>query len=110
MKIMNVAVALGAALVLCDLGTFAAVHARESNQERLVVRVPVIRPTPWDYYIVPRYRYRPEDDRVDPCGPPVVPVIRYGAQEATVPLWLRDAWGLGRVHGVLWPCTGSTHR
>jgi hypothetical protein len=110
MKIMTVGFALGTALVLlCNLGTFAAADAREANRERLIVRVPVVRPTPWDYYIVPRYRYRPEDDRVDPCGPPVVPVIRYGAQEATVPLWLRDAFGLGRVQGVSWPCAGSMH-
>ena len=115
MRIMTVAFALGTALVLCNLGTFSsAAHAREAKvvrepRVRLIVRVPVVRPTPWDYYIVPRYRYRPEDDRVDPCGPPVVPVIRYGAQEETVPLWLRDALGLGRVHGVSWPCAGSMH-
>jgi hypothetical protein len=115
MRIMTVAFALGTALVLCNLGTFSsAAHAREAKvvrepRVRLIVRVPVVRPTPWDYYIVPRYRYRPEDDRVDPCGPPVVPVIRYGAQEATVPLWLRDALGLGRVQGVSWPCAGSMH-
>ena len=115
MRIMTVAFALGTALVLCNLGTFnAAAYAREAKvvrepRVRLIVRVPVVTPTPWDYYIVPRYRYRPEDDRVDPCGPPVVPVIRYGAQEATVPLWLRDALGLGRVHGVSWPCAGSMH-
>ena len=115
MRIMAIAFALGTALVLCNLGTFSsAAHAREAKvarepRVRLIVRVPVVSPTPWDYYIVPRYRYRPEDDRVDPCGPPVVPVIRYGAQEATVPLWLRDAWGLGRVRGVSWPCAGSMH-
>ena len=109
MRIMTVAFALGTALVLCNLGTFAAAHAREANRERLIVRVPVQRPY-WDSLIVPRYRYRPEDDRVDPCGPPVVPVIRYGAQEATVPLWLRTALGLGRVHGQYWPCAGSMHR
>jgi hypothetical protein len=40
----------------------------------------VIRPTPWDYNVVPRYRYRPEDDRVDPYGPPLVPsYVRYEA-------------------------------
>ena len=109
MRIITAAFALGMALVLCNLGTFAAADAQEANRERLIVRVPVVRPTPWDYYIVPRYRYRPEDDRVDPCGPPIVPVIRYGAQEATVPLWLSDALGLGRVHGVSWPCAGSMH-
>jgi hypothetical protein len=83
--------ALGTALMLSNLGTFDAIaHAREAKavrepRVRLVVRVPVVSPTPWDYYIVPRYRYRPQDDRVDPYGPPVVPVVRYGAQEQTVP-------------------------
>ena len=92
MRIMTVAFALGTALVLCNLGTFsAAAHAREAKvvrepRVRLIVRVPVVvRPTPWDYYIVPRYRYRPQDDRIDPYGPPVVPVVRYGPQEATLP-------------------------
>jgi len=114
MRIMTVTFALGTALVLCNLGTFSsAAHAQETKvvrepRVRLIVRVPV--PTPWDYYLVPRYRYRPEDDRVDPCGPPVVPVIRVGAQEATVPLWWRDALGLGRVRGVAWPCAGSMRR
>jgi hypothetical protein len=113
MRIMTVAFALGTALVLCNLGAFnAAAHAREAKvvrepRVRLIVRVPVVRPTPWDYYIVPRYRYRPEDDRVDPCGGPVVPVISYGSQEETVPLWLANALGLGRVHGRDWPCKGQ---
>jgi hypothetical protein len=91
MRIMT-AFALGAALVLCNLGTFsAAAHARKAKvvgepRVRLIVRVPVVGPTPyWDYYIVPRYRYRPQDDRIDPYGPPVVPVVRYGPQEATLP-------------------------
>ena len=87
-------VALGTALVLFNLGTFSAVAqartarvAREPPRERLFVS-PVVRPTPyWDSYIVPRYRYRPEDDRVDPYGPPPVPVIRFGPQEETVPVW-----------------------
>jgi hypothetical protein len=90
MRIMT-AFALGTALVLCNLGTFsAAAHARKAKvvrepRVRLIVRVPVVSPTPWDYYIVPRYRYRPQDDRIDPYGPPVVPVVRYGPQEETVP-------------------------
>jgi hypothetical protein len=25
--------------------------------------------------------------RIDPYGPPVVPVMRYGAQEITLPAW-----------------------
>ena len=92
MRIMT-AFALGTALVLCNLGTFnAAAHAREAKvvrepRVRLIVRVPVVSPTPWDYYIVPRYRYRPQDDRVDPYGPPVAPVIRYGNQEEYIPAW-----------------------
>ena len=93
MRILTVAFALGTALVLCDLGAFSTpAHARKAKvvhepRVRLVV-TPVIVPTPyWDSYIVPRYRYRPQDDRVDPYGPPVVPVIRYGAQEETLPTW-----------------------
>ncbi len=76
MKIMTVACTLGTALVLCSLGTSgAAAQVRKAQvvrepRQRLVVTVPVLRPTPWDYYIVPRYRYRPQDDRVDPNGPP----------------------------------------
>jgi hypothetical protein len=100
MRIMTVAFALGTALVLCNLGTFnAAAHAREVKvvrepRVRLIVRVPVVvRPTPWDYYIVPRYRYRPQDDRIDPYGPPVVPVVRYGPQEETVPAWALPRYG-----------------
>ena len=84
------AFALGTALVLCNLGTFcAAAHAQKATtvrepRVRLVV-TPVVTPTPWDYYIVPRYRYRPQDDRIDPYGPPAVPVVRVGPQDATVP-------------------------
>src|SRR4051812_19146537 len=107
---MSVSIAgLKAAAVLCSLATFiAAAQAQNDNadreRERAIVRVPVVKPTYyWDYNIVPRYRYRPEHDRVDPCGGPVVPVIRYGPQEATVPVELADAWGLGRVHGRDWP-------
>lgn len=92
MKIMSAV--LGAALVLCNLATFsAAAHARKAKvvreaQERPIVRVPIVRTIPyWDYYLVPRYRYRPEDDRVDPYGPPVAPVIRYGNQEVYIPRW-----------------------
>jgi hypothetical protein len=92
MRMMTVAFALGMALVLGNLGTFgAAAQAREAKvvrepRQRLVVEVPVVRPY-WDSYIVPRYRYRPEDDRIDPYGPPPVPVIRYGNQEVAVPPW-----------------------
>jgi hypothetical protein len=88
MRIMTVA--LGATLVLCNLG--AAAHAQDANvvreARRPLIRVPVVTPAPyWDYNIVPRYRYRPEDDRVDPYGPPVAPVIRYGNQEVYIQPW-----------------------
>ena len=92
MRMMTAAFALGTALVVCCPGMFSpAAYAQDARavrapRERLVVRVPVERPY-WDSYIVPRYRYRPEDDRVDPYGPPVVPVIRYGNQEVTLPAW-----------------------
>lgn len=96
MRISNLAIALGAAVLLCQQGMSSAAakvvrepRLREPPRERLVVRVPVERPY-WDSYIVPRYRYRPEDDRVDPYGPPVVPVIRYGNQEIYLRPW--SAW------------------
>ena len=110
MRIMTVAFALGAA-VLCNLPTFnvAAQAQSREQRERPLVRVPIVKATPyWDYNIVPRYRYRAQDDRVDPCGGPIVPVIRYGPQEETVPLWLANALGLGRVHGRDWPCRGQS--
>jgi hypothetical protein len=62
-----------------------AAHARKATEPRVRLTVPVVSPTPWDYYIVPRYRYRPQDDRVDPYGPPVVPIVSYAPQDATVP-------------------------
>jgi hypothetical protein len=88
MRIMT-AFALGMALVLCNLGTLsAATHARKAKvvREPPRVRLVVTVPTPyWDSYLVPRYRYRPQDDRIDPYGPPVVPMVSYGPQEETVP-------------------------
>ena len=101
-----VIVALGMALVLCNPGTFSA---EAQARERPPTRVLIVKPTPyWDYNIVPRYRYRAEDDRVDPCGGPIVPVIRTGPQEETVPLWLANALGFSRVHGRDWPCRGHS--
>jgi hypothetical protein len=106
MRTMTVAFALGAAL-LSDLSTFNVAAQAQTREQRPLTRVPIVTPTPyWDYNIVPRYRYRVEDDRVDPCGGPVVPVINYGPQEATIPPWLANAWGLGRIHGRDWPCRG----
>jgi len=89
MRIMTVAFALGTALLLAFSAAAQARKARVVREPpvRLIVR-PVVTPTPyWDSYIVPRYRYRPEDDRVDPYGPPVVPVIRVGNQEVTLRPW-----------------------
>jgi hypothetical protein len=110
MRIMTVAFALGTTLALCSLGASARAKAKVVHEPRRIFIVrPVVTPEPyWDSNIVPRYRYRREDDRVDPCGGPIVPVIRIGPQEATVPLWLANAWGLGRVHGRDWPC--AIHR
>jgi len=108
-------VALGAALALCGVGTFVA-EAQAQNgtvvrEPRRPIRVPIITaptPTPWDYYIIPRYQFRPQDDRVDPCGGPVVPVIRYGSQEVYLPVWpAPDSAGLGRIRGRDWPCRGQ---
>jgi hypothetical protein len=115
MRIKTVAFALGTTLVLLgNLGiSIVAAHAQNAKvvrqqRERPLIRVPVVRTIPyWDYNIVPRYRYRAEDDRVDPCGGPVVPVMRVGPQEETVPLWLANDLGLGRVHGREWPCKGE---
>ena len=88
MRIRTVAFALGAASLLCSVGIAQArTKVVREPRTRIVVR-PLPEPTPyWDSYIVPRYRYRPEDDRVDPYGPPVVPVIRYGNQEIYLPAW-----------------------
>jgi hypothetical protein len=109
MRIANAAV--GMALVLCSLGTFSiAAHAQSGSRERPLIRVPVIKPAPyWDYYLVPRYRYRPEDDRVDLCAGPVEPVISYGAQQTTVPPWVANALHLSGLQGRDWPCRGQ-HR
>ena len=81
---ITAACALGTALVLSSLATSGAeAKTRKAvvvraPQERLIITAPVLRPTPWDYNIVPRYRYRPEDDKVDPYGPPLVPsYVRY---------------------------------
>lgn len=96
MRISTTAFAIGTALVLCSLGTSSA----SAQTRHRIVHVPreriYVTPSPgtnpyWDSYIVPRYRYRPEDDRVDPYGPPPVPVIRFGPQEETV-RWDGTPW------------------
>jgi hypothetical protein len=75
MKIMTVALALG--MVAALSATAQAEHrTRRAPPDRIRVPVVVQDPT-WipDYISVPRYRYRPEDDRVDtsPYAPPVAP-------------------------------------
>src|ERR1700761_8410647 len=96
MRIMT-AFTIGTALVLCSLGTSTA-SAQTRHRVRVARERVYVTPNPgvnpyWDSNIVPRYRYRPEDDRVDPYGPPPVPVVRFGPQEETVrwdgPVW----WG-----------------
>lgn len=73
-KSMTVIVALGAAI-----GLSAAAHAQSWPDDRGLqrrARVVVVTPDPYwvpDFNIVPRYRYRPEDDRVDPYGKPLAP-------------------------------------
>ena len=106
MKILTAAFALVSALLLCCSGAFIT-EADAKPRRVIIVTPPTLQPY-WDSYIVPRYRYRPEDDRVDPCGGPVVPVVRYGAQETTIPVWLANDLGLGRVHGRDWPCKGQS--
>jgi hypothetical protein len=102
------AFALGTILALgSEVAFIAATHAQQEPRRVIIVTPSTPQPY-WDSNIVPRYRYRPEDDRVDPCGGPVVPVIRYGSQEQTVPLWLANDLGLGRVHGRDWPCGGRS--
>ena len=74
------------ALASTALTSTTAAQARTAKPVRVYVTVPVVTPY-WDSNIVPRYRYRPQDDRIDPYGPPVVPVIRYGNQEVTLSAW-----------------------
>ncbi len=95
MRTLTAAFAIGTALALCSLGTSSA--SAQTRHRTVHVRERVyVTPNPgvnayWDSNIVPRYRYRPEDDRVDPYGPPPVPVIRFGPQEETV-RWDGPAW------------------
>jgi hypothetical protein len=63
----------GVGLALCT-----PAQARHHKRPMHLARVPIVAldPTwPVDYNIVPRYRYRPQDDRVDtsPNAPPVAP-------------------------------------
>ena len=75
MRIMTLSLALvGTALALSGTAAQAQTHARHLHRARIIITTPpaTVDPTwPVDYYIVPRYRYRPQDDRIDPYGPPV---------------------------------------
>jgi hypothetical protein len=102
MRIGTVALALGGIVALCSPFT-EIVHAKT---QRVIIVTPPTPPPYWDSNLVPRYRYRAVDDRVDPCGGPVVPVIRYGPQEVAIPLWLASEWGYPVIHGRDWPCRG----
>jgi hypothetical protein len=75
MKMMTVALALGA---VAALSATAQAEPRARRVLTTETRAPVVRWEPgWipDYISVPRYRYRPEDDRVDtsPYAKPVAP-------------------------------------
>jgi len=61
-----------------------AVAALSAGSDRAAPAMPA---PYWASNMVPRYRYRRRDDRIDPYGPPVVPVIRYGNQEVALPAW-----------------------
>ena len=106
--------AIGTALVLGGLGTSSAsAQTRHRHVYQTRERI-YVTPSPgtnayWDSNVVPRYRYRPEDDRVDLCAGPVEPVISYGAQQTTVPPWVANALHLSGLQGRDWPCRGQ-HR
>ncbi|WP_424630420.1 hypothetical protein [Bradyrhizobium sp. SYSU BS000235] len=102
-------VALGAGLVLLSTAAQAQNGTAVREPRRVIIATPPA-PTPWDYNIIPRYQFRPGDDRVDPCGGPVVPVIRYGSQEVYIAPWVAAELGLGRIHGRDWPCGGRRAR
>ena len=70
MRTMTVAFALGAAL-LSNLSTFNVAAQAQTREQRPLTRVPIVKETPyWDYNIVPRYRYRAEDDQSIHAGGP----------------------------------------
>jgi hypothetical protein len=76
------ALALGTIVVLCSLAPLITPACAKKGKvaHKPLTRIIITRQLPapyWDSNLVPRYRYRPQDDRVDPYGPPVVPVVRY---------------------------------
>jgi hypothetical protein len=75
MKIMTIALALG---TMTALSVTAQAEPRARRVMTREMTAPVVRSDPFwipDYISVPRYRYRPEDDRVDtsPYAKPVAP-------------------------------------
>jgi hypothetical protein len=70
---MSVMLALAATLAL------STAHAHRDHRGAGLIRVPVVMSDPsWapDYNIIPRYRYRLQDDRVD-TSPNAKPVARW---------------------------------
>ena len=65
MRTIAVALALGLVLALCTADQTAKAEVRKLQNDR--IRAPRATDPYWvpDYYIVPRYRYRPQDDRVE---------------------------------------------
>lgn len=83
MRSMTVVLALGTVVAVSTVaharprGHHRA-HTDERVTEQRLYITPMVSRDPFlipDYNIVPRYRYRPEDDRVDtsPYAPPVAP-------------------------------------
>ena len=71
MSIKTFATVVGVGLALSP-----SAEARHHRRPVVVITTPFAAQDPsWpvDYNIVPRYRYRPQDDRVAPYGPPVAP-------------------------------------
>ena len=74
MKTTTFALVLGTTLALCTMA-----RADQDHPSPRLIRVPVVTPSDpfWvpDYNIIPRYRYRPQDDRVDtsPNAKPIAP-------------------------------------
>jgi hypothetical protein len=76
MRIKTFSLAMAGTVLALSGTAQAQTRVHHVHRARIIVTTPpaTMDPTwPVDYYIVPRYRYRPQDDRVDPYGPPVAP-------------------------------------
>jgi hypothetical protein len=78
MRILTVALVLGTLLAPCTAHRAKSVEASNVLHSRVLAPRVTYDPN-WipDYYIVPRYRYNPRDDRVDtsPTAKPVAPAF-----------------------------------